>query len=247
MAGWNTERFEKGLGKGKGKDLGAPFEKKKPWEVEDMSLGVLKNLKHPSFEALEWHFRVQLHELSTTLWGIIQGGRDEEALGVWKDVWILLELDAASWMDMMILAHQGPPGRSEANKILWEVLTKLACQRDFKNLSRKISSLVGASRRLIDRPPDGHRDLEGWTSKKALFPRYPEFSHTRVPREPRVVTGPRGVPLAPPQCFGAPPPPAPAPQQVPAWAGSSASASAGSAAPPPASAGASRGGFQWRR
>jgi len=29
MAGWNTERFEKGLGKGKGKDLGAPFVKKK--------------------------------------------------------------------------------------------------------------------------------------------------------------------------------------------------------------------------
>lgn len=119
-----------------------------------------------------------------------------------RDLWLLMELDADCWLQFLLLVHQGEAGRAEASSILWEVLTRpakehkqgtycflffikkttrLACSRDFKNLSRKIYSMVGASRRAIDRPPDNHQDLRGWSYRKALETRYPEFLASAVP------------------------------------------------------------------
>jgi hypothetical protein len=210
--GKGNKGFEKGPGKMALEDR-ALWDHRLPWENEPMSLGVLRD--HPCFEALEWHFRVQLQELTTVLWPVIQGGRDQEALELWEDIWTLLELDADSWMDLMILVHQGPVGRSEANMILWKVLTELATTREYRNLSRKVSSLIGASRRVIDRPPGGHAGLSGWSYKKALHPRFPEFLSWRVPDDPQLTMEPSGAPLRPPFCFGPPPAPPAVPQQVP--------------------------------
>lgn len=236
--------------KGPGKDLGKGLGKggsdwdlyhKLPWDLPDMSLGVLKKNNHPHFEALEWLFRKRLHSLATTFWPKVQGGTSEEALELWKDIWRVLELDADSWMELMILVHQGPVGRAEGNKVLFEVLTRWACTRDYKNLSRKVSSMLGASRRAIDRPPDNHRDLEGWSWRKALVSRYPEFLAEAVPSDPRICTGPGGAPRAPPGCFGPPPPPAGAPP------GGASSSSAGPPGPQAAPAPpARRGHLQWR-
>ena len=245
----------KGFGKGKdiGKDLGkglGPYGPSDwdqyhvlPWNLPDMSLGVLKKAKHPDFEALEWLFRKRLWDLSTNFWPKVQGGTDDEALEMWKDIWKVLELDADSWMDIMLLVHQGPVGRSEANQILWEVLTKWACSREYKNLSRKVSSMIGASRRAIDRPPDNHRDLEGWSWRKALISRYPEYLAEAVPADPRVIMGPGGVPRAPPGCF-MPPPPPPEPQGASGASGSAEPPAPGGLAPPPPPP--RRGRLQWR-
>lgn len=174
-----------------------------------MSLGILRRIGHEGFEYLEWQYKKQLQDLATRLWPLVQGGTGEEALELWKDIWCLLELDADSWMDLMLLTHQGPVGRSEANKILWDLLTRYAVTSEFKNLSRKASSLMSASRRAIDRPPDNHRDLDMWTWRKALDARYPEFLASTVPADPRVVTEEGGVPRPPPGCWQPPPPPPP--------------------------------------
>ena len=135
------------------------------------------------------------------MWPFLQGGTSEEARNCIKDLWILLELDADCWLQFLLLVHQGEAGRAEASAILWEVLTRpaeehkqkqgcfgffsnkkrLACSRDFKNLSRKVYSMVGAARRAIDRPPDTHQDLKGWSYRKALHTRYPEFLASAVP------------------------------------------------------------------
>lgn len=251
--GLEGKGFE-GKGFGKGKDLGkglGPYGPSDwdqfhvlPWNLPDMSLGVLKKANHPDFEALEWLFRKRLWDLATTYWPKVQGGTDEEALEVWKDIWKVLELDADSWMEMMLLVHQGPVGRSEANMILWEVLTKWACSREYKNLSRKVSSLIGASRKAIDRPPDNHRDIEGWSWRKALISRYPEYLAGAVPADPRVITGPGGVPRAPPGCFVPPPPPPPQePQGASGASGSGGPPAPGGLAPP---APPRRGRLNWR-
>ena len=101
-----------------------------------------------------------IRNILTTLWPIVQAGTDSEALNVWQDIWDLLELDADSWMDLMLLAHQGPVGRNEANKLLWTLLTIYGTNGEHRNLSRKVSSLINGIRKTIDRPPSSHPDVK---------------------------------------------------------------------------------------
>ena len=240
------------IGKGFGKDFGKGLGKsdwdlwhKLPDDLPDTSLGVLKTMKHPDYEALEWLYKKRLQALATTHWPVIQEESSEEALALWQEIWVLLELDAESWMDLMLLVHQSPVGRSEANKVLFELLTRHACTSMHKNLSRKVSTLIKDSRRAIDRPPDGHRDLEGWSWRKALVPRFPEFLQEAVPKDARVTTGPGGVPRAPLGCFVPPGPPVgPPPPAGPPPGASGASSSSGGPPPPPPPP---RGRLQWQR
>ena len=50
-----------------------------------------------------------------------------------QDLWILLELDGDSWLQFLLLVHQGEVGRCEASKILWEILTKPAKETTKRN------------------------------------------------------------------------------------------------------------------
>lgn len=178
-----------------------------PDQIPLMSLGHIKNLGDSRFEYLEWTFRKQLRDLSTVYWPMMQGGDDEEALSLWKDLWVLLELDADSWLELMLLVSQGPPGRSEANQILFELMTRWASMGEYKNLSRKVSTMIKAARRAIDRPPDDHSDLRFWTVQRAMVARYPEFLPEKVPTNGLIQTAESGAPLRPPQCWVPPPPP----------------------------------------
>ena len=69
-----------------------------------------------------------------------------------------LELDRKAQVDLFLLAHSGEAGRSEANEILWELLSIGALTPDHKDLSNKTNSLVGKARRYLDRPPHWHPD-----------------------------------------------------------------------------------------
>ena len=135
-------------------------------------------------------------------WPIIQGGRDEQALRLWMEIFETLELDRKSIVDIMILAHSGEVGRAEANEVLWEILSVWALKDDYMDLSHKVSSLVNRARRNIDRPPRGHRDLEWWQWSCYWEPRAPHWGPRAAPAPgARVLTGHGGEPLQPPLCW----------------------------------------------
>ena len=87
-------------------------------DIPKTSLGILKDIGHPSYPYLEWKFRAEILEYTTNLWPIIQGCSDSEAIEYWKDIASLLEFDDTTWTHLMIMAHQGVAGRAAANKIL---------------------------------------------------------------------------------------------------------------------------------
>ena len=52
------------------------------------------------------------------------GSTEDEASTLWTHTFMYLELDMQSQRDLMLLVHSGYVGRSEANFILWSLLTK---------------------------------------------------------------------------------------------------------------------------
>ena len=82
------------------------------------SLGMLQKIGHPSYKYLEWKFRAEILEFTTNYWPIVQGCSDDEALEFWKDIANLLELSEMVWRHMILMAHQGAPGRAAANKLI---------------------------------------------------------------------------------------------------------------------------------
>ena len=204
-------------GKGKGKGFGGRgFGRPAPhfdgvgsgWYHQDFnnmpttSLGRIRDLDTDAYKYFEWKFRLQIVEYTTNLWPIIQGGTDDEALELWKDIAHLLEFDAKTWNGLMLLVHQGVAGRAEANKLLWDLLTSL-CLIDHVQINNKTISNIGVVRKIIDRPPEGHYDMKTWTYLRAIAPRPStvNFAAEMVPERPCVITAPGGGPLIPPHCW----------------------------------------------
>ena len=171
------------------------------------TLGILTRWDHPAVKFYEHRFLVWIKDCLTRQWPLIQGGCDNEALECWVTIFWVLELDRKATLDIMLLAHQGVVGRCEANEILWQLLSIWAIRRPYEELSNKCTSMVYDARRFVDRPPQNHKDLWGWSWSKYCVPRHPQWAPTAVPRSPtgallsRVTTGPGGVPLPPPQCW----------------------------------------------
>ena len=165
-------------------------------------LGVLKQLGHRDFPYFEYKYLCYIRETLVYKWPLVQGGVDTAAWQKWAEILQVLELDVKSMWDLFLLAHQGRAGRSEANEILWDVLSGPALDPDYRDLSHKVTNLVGRARRHIDRPPARHEDRAYWTWSHYWVPRNPAFSPDAVPREPfSIYTTPRGRPIAPPHCW----------------------------------------------
>ena len=181
----------------------------RPHQLRLNTLGHMERIDSPWFSFLEWNRKVESWTLLVEHWPTLQGGRDAAALGLWKDAMELLELDNPSIDDLMLLAHQGPSGRAEANEVLWTLLADIQFQEPrHRDASRKCSSLVTTARKRIDRPPPDHPDRRWWSWRKALIPRDPAWAVDAVPKDPRILYGPGGRPLKPPACWAPPPPPA---------------------------------------
>ena len=168
--------------------------------------------------------------LVTQKWGLIQGGWLPEAEALWAECIELLELDADAVQDLMLLVAQGIAGRSEANEILWDLLTRWGVE-GMRDISHKASNLVTIARRSLDAPPPNHPDMQKWTWRNAWYPRNLAFSPGSVPRDRRSKGDPQGRPLRPPACWV---PPGPPPAGPPSQQGSAASyggASSSSGAP----------------
>ena len=166
------------------------------------TIGILKKFRHADIVFYEHRFLCWVKDTLTIDWPLIQGGSDDMALEKWMSIFWVLELDRKAQLDLMLLAHQGEVGRCEANEVLWQLLSIWAIRPNYEELSNKCTSMVYEARRHIDRPPQNHRDLWDWSWSRYCEPRHPQWSPRAVPRDPRVVTGPGGVPLPPPYCWG---------------------------------------------
>ena len=90
-------------------------------------------------------------------------GVDEHAVRLWWEILQVLEIDKKAQLDLLILAQSGPVGRAHANKTLWDLMSNWALNPTYQDLSNKVTNDVGWSRRNMDRPPRGHKDLQWWT------------------------------------------------------------------------------------
>ena len=155
---------------------------------------------HPDFLYYEFKFLKRVQKTLTADWATVQGGFDGQAKVIWIEIFRTLELDKKAQADLFLLAHQGIAGRSEANEILWSVRTS------YRDLSHHCSSRVGDARQYLDRPGPQHwswNTSAPWTWSRYDTPRNPTFSPLAVPRAYNLVTGPGGIPLAPPDLWQA--------------------------------------------
>ena len=175
-----------------------------PPDFKYTALGLLKRSNHWNFAYYEFAILQFIHMNLTTLWPRLQGGTSQEDLELWQRIFVVLEFDRKAQIDLMLLVHSGECGRAEANEILWTILSVWALKPDYQDLSNKVSPLVRDARRAFDRPPRKHEDYWKWHWALGWQPRHPHWSPLAVPRDATLHTGPAGLPLAPPACWGPP-------------------------------------------
>ena len=170
------------------------------------TLGLMYYYNHPHFayfEAKHLHF---LHTCLTSKWWKLQAGAGQETLEILLNIFRVLELDRKAQQDFMLLFQSGLVGRTQANKVLWDLLSKWSLELPYEDLSHKVTNAVGFARRSFDRPPRAHPDLVWWTWNRLRTPVENEhFSPLRVPRQVqrcRILMGPGGMPMPPPHCWG---------------------------------------------
>ena len=133
------------------------------------------------------------------------GGKNEEALKLWLSTLQVLELDNKARRDLFLLAQSGRVGRSHANKILWDLLSKHCLEKEYQDLSHLVTSQVMQARHQFDRPPRQHNDLAWWTWDCYLKVNSVDevFGPAEVPkgRKLKIKPGPGDKPLPPPQCW----------------------------------------------
>ena len=170
------------------------------------TLGWLKFLEDEHFAYWEYQYLKFLRKSLTTDWFILQSGVDNETLKKWCAIMRVLELDKKARVDLLLLAQSGIVGRTQANKLLWNLMSNWALDPTYEDLSHKVSSEVGWARRTFDRPPRSHKDLVWWRWSCYDVPKWDKrFSPLEVPRGHwDLKKGPGGEPLPPPACWGAP-------------------------------------------
>ena len=119
----------------------------------------------------------------------------------WIDIGKTLELDRKCTVDLFLLAQQCRPGRSEADEILWFLLSDAGLREPYKDLSNMCSNKVGRARYYMDRPGWDHpswTQRDNWTWSRYDEPRNPNSSPRAVPPGPyKLVRGDDGIPVNP--------------------------------------------------
>ena len=188
-------------GKGKGKDKG-----KDPASRTFHTLGIMKLRDDPHFGYWEWAYKGALKRILVWQWRDMQMYSDPATTQKWVLAMQLLELDRKSQRDMFLLAYTGPKGRTMANKLLFRILSyKAISDPEYENLSNWVSVQVKELRKAMDRPPWWHHDMRNWTWENLEWIPHADrhFNPHSVPLNLPVpnLTGARGEPLAPPDCW----------------------------------------------
>lgn len=111
--------------------------------------------------------------------------------------------------DLMRLPHCGLVGKTCAHKLMWDMWSNWALQPAYQDLPHKTSSEIHQMRRLFDRTPKPHMDLESWSWKKYDKPPRDRWrwGPQETPRGPQCLMlsefwmGPDGEPLEPPDLW----------------------------------------------
>ena len=103
--------------------------------------------------------------------------------------------------DLFLLAQCGQVGRTEANEILWSLMTNQALDPEYKDLSNYVSNAVHRHRKYFERPPDTHYDRGTWHWGRLTTIRNVAYDPQSVPRKCCIRSGPGGIPLPPPKCW----------------------------------------------
>ena len=175
-----------------------------PPEHKLTTLGWLKHMGDPTWQWWEHYYLLFLQKNLTYNWKDLMYGVDQHATKLWWEIFQVLELDKKSQLDLLSLAQSGPVGRAYANEILWALMANWGLQREYRDLSNKVSNDVNRARKKFCRPPAGHQDLQWWTwaSYRYLPRRMKCWSPLATPPEPwDLLTGPGGIPLPPPACW----------------------------------------------
>ena len=166
-------------------------------------------MEHNAYRFFEIEYFKYLKWILTHQWHLLQGGDDARATSLWLEVLWVLEIDAKGVTDLFLLAQCGEGGRAEANEILWHLMTFHGLDQEYKDLSNLVSNQVHRARRNFERPPGTHKDRGTWYWERYNHVRNPAFSPLQVPCRQgyglpdsrRHLTGPGGIPLAPPRCW----------------------------------------------
>ena len=141
-----------------------------------------------------------LYNFCTMHWWIMQGGSGPRAHKLWYNCFRVLELDNKAACDWWLMLSAGLPGRTCANKLLWEILTIYAVQDPvFWDISSWVSARVNLLRMCFDKP--NQENLEYWNWSWLETTCYQNFSPTAVPTYFEFRKGQDGTPLEPPFCW----------------------------------------------
>ena len=166
------------------------------------SLGILM-MSNSDWKWTVRHVYLQiLYNYCTKYWWIMQGGSGPRAHKLWYNLFRVLELDNKAACDWWLMLSAGLPGRTCANKLLWETLTVYAVQDPvYWDLSSWVSTQVNLLRMSFDKP--NPENLEHWNWSWLETTCYPDFSPEAVPTYFELRTGRDGTPLKPPYCWQA--------------------------------------------
>ena len=174
------------------------------------TLGWLKWMQDLGFAYFEWQYLKFIKMNLTDYWEDLQRSTSRATLFKLIHIFEVLELDKKAQVEFILLSQSGTPGRTCANKVLWELLSSWALDPAYEDLSHKVSKEVLLIRKSFDRPPWNHKDLIWWRWSADSVPwnRYLRWHPLNIPprgpggRPLPVTTGQGGVPLQPPHCWG---------------------------------------------
>ena len=110
---------------------------------------------HPSARYFTWWKCWFLRWCATEALWKVMGGFDPQAEDLWLEIMLVVELDRKSAMDLILLAQSGAVGRASASKIMWNLMTDWALDRDHPNLSKRVTLAVRRARERFDMPKTG--------------------------------------------------------------------------------------------
>ncbi len=168
------------------------------------TLGLLKWCGDPLFDFHKWHFLQYIKKWLSVEWVQLQGGGGSDTMQKIMDICDVLELDRKARIDFILLYQSGHPGRTLANKIMWDLLSQCALDGEYLDLSNKVSSECYNARRKFDRPPEWHPDVSWWNWKFMFEVEEDDkrWSPTVVPEgDYELYTDAGGVPRPPPRCW----------------------------------------------
>ena len=72
----------------------------------------MQRVEDENFEYFEFEYRVWSYRILTTHWPQAQGGMYLEAMARWFEIFLILELDRTTEVNVLLLSHLGATGRA---------------------------------------------------------------------------------------------------------------------------------------